>query len=99
MGDFIRDAVERFELFEFTILNTHVELRAAATPMRRVRRLYICELRQDAASGRRTNAYGVYRDDYRRVDGRWRFARRSYQSLARNGRDEVFPIPAQFDFD
>lgn len=99
VGDFIRDAVERFELFEFTILNTHVELRAGGDPDAARARLYICELRQDTASGRRTNAYGVYRDDYLRIDGRWRFARRSYQSVARSGRDEVFTIPRAFEFD
>ena len=41
-----------------------------------------------------TQAFGVYQDDYRRVDGRWWFARRDYQSLARSGRGEVFAFPA-----
>jgi hypothetical protein len=36
----------------------------------------------------------VYQDDYRRVDGRWWFAARAYQSLARSGRGEVFAFPA-----
>ena len=99
VGDFIGAAVERFEFFEFTILNTHVELRAGGDPDAARARLYICELRQDAATGHRTNVYGVYRDDYRRAEGRWWFARRSYQSLARNGRDEVFPFPRHFEFD
>jgi hypothetical protein len=35
----------------------------------------------------------VYRDDYLRVDGRWWFAKRDYQSLARSGRGEVFAFP------
>jgi SnoaL-like domain len=68
-------------------------LRAGGDPDRATARLYICELRQDAASGRSTQAFGVYRDEYRRVDGDWRFARRDYQSLARSGRGETFSFP------
>ena len=94
VGDFIGDAVERFEFFEFVPLSTRVELRVAGDADRATARLYICELRQDAASGRATQAFGVYQDEYRRVDGRWWFARRDYQSLARSGRGEVFAFPA-----
>ncbi len=93
IGDFIGDAVERFEFFEFVPLSTRVVLRAGGDPDRATARLYICELRQDAASGRSTQAFGVYRDEYRRVDGAWRFARRDYQSLARSGRGETFAFP------
>jgi hypothetical protein len=93
VGDFIGPAVERFEFFEFVPLSTRVSLRSGGDPDRASARLYICELRQDAASGRSTRAFGVYRDDYRRVDGRWWFARRHYQSLARSGRGEVFAFP------
>ena len=93
IGDFIGDAVERFEFFEFVPLSTRVLLRAGGDPDRATARLYICELRQDAASGRSTQAFGVYRDEYRRVDGDWRFARRDYQSLARSGRGETFAFP------
>jgi hypothetical protein len=94
LGDFIGDAVERFEFFEFVPLSTRVGLRAGGDADRATARLYICELRQDAASGRATQAFGVYQDEYRRVDGRWWFARRDYQSLARSGRGEVFAFPA-----
>jgi SnoaL-like domain len=93
IGDFIGDAVERFEFFEFVPLSTRVVLRAGGDPDRATALLYICELRQDAASGRSTQAFGVYRDEYRRVDGDWRFARRDYQSLARSGRGETFAFP------
>jgi hypothetical protein len=89
LGQFIAGAIERFEFFEFVILNTHVEIdgdRARA-------RVFMCELRQEADNGRWSNAFGLYRDDYARVDGRWWFARRRYQSLARTGRAEVFPFP------
>ena len=69
-------------------------LRAGGDPDRATARLYICELRQDAASGHSTQAFGVYQDEYRRVDGGWWFAGRDYQSLARSGRGEVFAFPA-----
>jgi SnoaL-like domain len=93
VGDFIGTAVERFEFFEFVPLSTRVALRVGGDVDRAAARLYICELRQDAASGHATQAFGVYQDDYRRVDGRWWFARRAYQSLARSGRGEVFAFP------
>ena len=95
VGDFIGPAVERFEFFEFVPLSTRVALRVGGDRDRAAGRLYICELRQDAASGHSTQAFGVYRDDYRRVDGRWWFARRDYQSLARSGRGEVFAFPEE----
>jgi hypothetical protein len=94
VGDFIGTTVERFEFFEFVPLSTRVELRAGGDVDRATARLYICELRQDAASGHSTQAFGVYQDEYRRVDGRWWFSRRDYQSLARSGRGEVFAFPA-----
>ena len=41
-----------------------------------------------------TCSYGMYHDVYRRQDGRWKFARRDYQSLARTSPDfDVFPHP------
>jgi SnoaL-like protein len=95
VGDFIGTAVERFEFFEFVPLSTRVFLHAGGDPDRATARLYICELRQDAASGHATQAFGVYQDDYRRVRGRWWFAARAYQSLARSGRGEVFAFPAE----
>jgi hypothetical protein len=94
VGAFIGGAVERFEFFEFVPLSTRVELRAGGDPDRATARLYICELRQEAASGHASQAFGVYQDEYRRLDGRWWFARRDYQSLARTGRGEVFAFPA-----
>jgi SnoaL-like domain len=95
IGDFIGASVERFEFFEFVPLSTRVALRFGGDADRATARLYICELRQDAASGRSTQAFGVYQDDYRRVDGRWWFGERAYQSLARSGRGEVFSFPAE----
>ena len=93
VGRFIGTALERFEFFEFTILNTHVKIEGE----RAQARLYICELRQEAETHAWSNAYGLYRDDYRRIDDRWWVVKRRYQSLARTG-GEVFPYPNAFDF-
>jgi SnoaL-like domain len=92
IGDFISGAIERFEFFELVILNVHATVDADDADTARSRS-FTCELRQDVASGHWTNAFGVYHDDLRRVEGRWRYARRRYQSLARTGRAEVFPFP------
>ena len=62
------------------------------------RSMFMCELRQDRASGQWTNAFGVYHDQYRKVDGRWWFAQRNYQSLARTGRGQVFEFPSHPPF-
>ena len=98
VGDFIATAIEGFSFFEFVILNTVVEIdldvsRAAA-------RTYIQELRVERASGRRTNAYGVYHDLFKRDEGgRWWFSRRRYGSFSRTAPAEstedqlVFPLP------
>ena len=94
LGNFIGTAIERFEFFEFVPLNTTVELRVGDDADQARGRLYMCELRQEAATGQASQAFGVYHDEYRRHDGRWRFARRDYQSLSRTGRNEVFPFPA-----
>lgn len=92
IGSFIDGAIAGFEFFEFVILNTVVDV--AADCRTATGRLYMVELRQDRATGAATNAFGLYRDDYvQGDDGRWRFAERRYQSLARTGRMAVFPIP------
>lgn len=93
--DFIATSIERFEFFEFALLNSVV--RTGPTGDEATGRLYMWELRQDAATGRWSNAYGLYRDRYQRRDGRWLFAERRYSSLARTDPDGdgmlVFPVP------
>jgi hypothetical protein len=91
IGGFIAGAVERFEFFELVILNVHAIFGSEAESARS--RSFTCELRQESANGHWTNAFGVYHDDLTKVDGRWRYARRRYQSIARTGRGEVFPFP------
>jgi len=94
IGDFIDRAIAGLDFFEFVVLNTRVFLRDGGDDDRAVARMYMSELRHDAASGRWHTVYGVYHDVHRRVDGRWWFAERRYHSLARSARDfDVFTFP------
>lgn len=93
---FVGEAIERFDFFEFVPLSlrTWIDGEDLATG-----RSYMCELRQARDSGRRSQAFGVYHDRFRRDGGRWRFAARRYHSLARTAatahRDlDVFDFPA-----
>ncbi len=93
LGEFVGSTIERFEFFEFVILNTVIDVGPDGTAHAR---LYMVELRQEQGSGEWSNAFGLYRDRYVSVDGGWRFAERHYQSLARKIGTEpaaVFPIP------
>jgi len=99
IGGFISGAIERFEFFELVILNVHVLPNAGSGVDALRSRSFTCELRQEGASGHWTNAFGVYHDELRRVDGGWRYAARRYQSLARTGRSEVFPFPKLAGFE
>jgi SnoaL-like protein len=92
-GEFVAGSIERFEFFEFVILNTVIDV---ASSTNATGRMYMVELRQDRTSGGWSNAFGVYHDSYTFADGRWQFAERSYQSLARTGRYEIFPFPSKF---
>jgi hypothetical protein len=98
VGDFIAGAVERFEFFEMVILNSVVDL-GSDDPDAAHARQFTCELRQDKSNGRWTNAYGLYRDEYARRDGRWWFSGRQYQSIARTGRADIFPFPTRPGWD
>jgi hypothetical protein len=79
LGAFISASVERFECFVFTLLNAVIDVDGDDAHGR----LYIQELRQEREQHLWTTAVGLYRDRYRRVDGRWRFAARDYSTLAR----------------
>jgi len=99
-GDFVGAAVERFDHFEFVIQNSVIDL---GHDLDRVTaRIHMCEIRHDRdadpvnadpADGW-SRAYGRYHDTYRRVDGRWWFAERSYRSRARTGIDAVIVAEA-----
>jgi hypothetical protein len=89
IASFIERSLEGFAFFEFAILNAVADVDGDAA----TGRVYICELRLDAA-GEWTQAYGLYQDRYTRRAGAWRIAGRRYQSMARTGpRVEAFPLP------
>ena len=90
--DFVDGALARFAFFQLTIVNATVDVEPGQEEA--TGRLYICEKRLDA-SGAWSEAYGLYRDTYRRRSGSWRIAARRYSSLARVGPEgvEAFPLP------
>lgn len=90
VAEFVSKAIAHFDLFEFVILNTVVEIEGD----RATARMYMWEVRHDPVGGR-SDAYGLYRDEYRRIDGRWWFSGRRYQTLARTlaADHAVFPLP------
>lgn len=98
VGSFIGGAIERFDFFEFVVLNSVVDLGVDGDPDVASARVFMCEHRRTAEDGEWSTAYGLYLDRYRRVDGRWWFSGRRYRSLARTGADGgVFPFPGLGD--
>lgn len=94
LGEFISGAIAKFELFEFVVLNTVVDIAGDGTATGRV---YMVEIRQEREGGDWSNAFGLYQDRYVNDGGRWLFRERRYQSLARRvGSDPaaVFPMPS-----
>lgn len=90
---FVGPATDRFDHFEFVILNTVVDVEASDREAARGR-IFMCEIRREVESSEWSTAYGLYQDRYRRVDGQWWIAQRRYRSLARTGSNEgVFGIP------
>jgi hypothetical protein len=88
---FVAPATDRFDHFEFVILNAVVDVDGDDTARGRI---FMCEIRREAASGEWSTAYGLYQDRYRKVDGAWWFQTRRYRSLARTGATGgVFGIP------
>jgi len=93
--EFVSAAVDRFEFFEFVILNTRVYLNHGGDPDAAMARMYMSELRQDHAEHNWSVVYGVYHDRFRRIDGQWWFVARDYSSLARPDRAVVaFAFPS-----
>lgn len=89
--NFVEPAVDRFEFFEFVILNTHIDLPTARAPGEASARIHMCEIRRDAADRTWSTAFGLYQDRYRRADAGWRIAERRYRSLARTDGDPLPP--------
>jgi hypothetical protein len=90
-ASFVGPATDRFDHFEFVILNTVVEVDSYESARGRI---FMSEIRREQATGEWSTAYGMYHDGYRRVDDEWWFADRRYRSLARTGANAgVFGIP------
>jgi hypothetical protein len=94
LGQFVRQAIERYDFFQFVILSNRIWLDSSDEA---TGRLYMCELRHDGATGERSEAFGVYHDRFHRVSGRWQFAARRYHSLARTSA-AGHPSLEAFDF-
>ena len=93
LEQFLRTAMARFEFLEFVILNTVITVDSDDAAHGR---LYIAEERQERGDHGWSTAFGRYDDTYARSDDRWRFAARSYRSLARRAGTEratVLPPP------
>lgn len=85
-------ATERFAFYEYVPLNFVVDVDPGGTARGRA---YQFEIGQDGETGEVHNFYGMYHDDYARVDGTWLFTRRQYVSLARWTSSEpmvAFPV-------
>jgi hypothetical protein len=90
---FVGAACERFDHFQFVILNSVVDVDGVAGDDA-TGRIFMCEIRHHCAEDEWTTAYGLYSDRYRKVDGTWWFAERHYQSLARTGPQAgIFGVP------
>jgi hypothetical protein len=88
---FVGPATDRFDHFEFVILNTVVDVDGDDARGR----IFMCEIRHSAVDAEWSTAYGLYQDTYRRIDDIWWVAQRRYRSLARTGVTEgFFGIPS-----
>ena len=91
-GEFGGKSVGRFSFYQYIPLNTVV---TASTQVSAQGRAYSLEVGEDRETGEWINFYGLYHDDYVRIDGTWRFARRQYQTLARRAGDRLDAFPLQ----
>ncbi|MFN8027989.1 MAG: nuclear transport factor 2 family protein [Acidimicrobiia bacterium] len=93
-GDYVARRIAHLEFFQFVITG------AVAEPDgdRATGRMHFYELHQDREQHRLRHLYGVYRDEFVRIDGRWWFAQRRFAPLAMTSTDDardldVFPSP------
>ena len=83
---------DRFSFYEYVPLNFVVKVDPAGTARGRS---YSFEIGEDRDTGEVVTFYGMYHDDYARVDDTWLFTRRQYQTLARRTGDgalESYPL-------
>ena len=95
LGTFIAGAVERFDWFQFVVLEARIELAPEGDADAALGRIYMVELRQDRRTGQATQAFGLYQDRYRRTAEGWRFERRRFQPTTWTSRDlSTLPLPS-----
>ena len=93
-GDYVAARIAHLEFFQFVVTNAVADV-AGDTASGRT---WFYELHQDAGHHRLVHLYGLYRDEFVRVDGRWWFAHRRFAPLAMTSRDpdrdlDVFLLP------
>jgi hypothetical protein len=88
VGAFIDTSIERFEFFEFVILNSVIEFGPVGSGQATAR-MYMAELRQARDGGRRSTAFGLYRDTYVKDGDDWLIQERKYRSAARTSAREL----------
>jgi len=103
IAEFIEGAVSRFDFFEFVILNSVVDVdrppRDTRSALTARSRLWMVELRQDLATGKRSNAYGLYQDRLVKTPKGWRMTQRHYSSVSRTAGDDHPSDQIVFDID
>ena len=83
-AEFAATMTDRFSFYEYVPLNFVATIDPAGTARGRS---YSFEIGEDRDTGELVTFYGMYHDDYARVDATWLFTRRQYQTLARRTGD------------
>jgi hypothetical protein len=90
LATFGAGATAGFSFYEYLPLNTVVDVTG---PTAATGRFYSLEIGVEKASGRWTEFYGLYHDDYVVDGGRWRFAARAFQTVSVRSGTEVDSYP------
>jgi hypothetical protein len=91
-GEFGGKSVGRFSFYQYLPLNAVVKVDGAGSARGRA---YSLEVGEDGETREWIHYYGLYHDDYVRLDGAWRFAQRRYQTLARRTGERLESFPLQ----
>ena len=83
-GEYVAKRIAHLEFFQFVMTNAVSSLEGE----RATGRMWFHEIHQDRGSHRLLWLYGLYRDEYARIDGRWWFAHRRFAPLAMTSKDD-----------
>jgi len=86
-GAYVAKRIAHLEFFQFVVTNAVADV-DPADPDRASGRMWFHELHQDREHHRLTCLYGLYRDEYARIDGRWWFTHRRFAPLAMTSTDD-----------